>query len=167
MKCLLFLLFILSFVNTSFCQSYSRGFQPHPKRTFHLELGTGIVTSDGRFGGGYSIEPQYTFANNVSIGFELSHRNFQLGNSNEPHKVNSFSPSIQIKGRSNKIAPFIGGRIGYFKVYDIDDTEPSSFGTMGASLNYGMYAWVVKLGMEASFYEPYGGSLFLYIKIRI
>ncbi|MEQ8906309.1 hypothetical protein [Ekhidna sp.] len=160
------LLFSLFLCCSLYGQLNVGGFQPHPRQVFHLEGGVGGVISEGRFGGAFSIEPQYTFANNISIGFEFNHKNFQLGDSNEPHKVNSFSPSFQVRSKERPFASYIGGRFGYYRIYDIDDTDPPSFGTIGAAFNCGIYAWVVNLGMEVSVYRPYGGAMFLYLKLQ-
>ncbi|WP_420317818.1 hypothetical protein [Ekhidna sp.] len=168
MKFLLYLIFILSLSYSSFCQSYSRGFQLHPSKSFHLQVGTGISVSDGAFGQAYFLEPQLTFANNASLGFEMSYKNYKWLGSRH-HKLNSFLLTYQVSKQGKVIKPYFSARLGYFRFHRMKDREMPSYGTFGGGLTSGIFISIVNIGIEMHWYTKYqpiegGGGIF--IKIR-
>lgn len=161
-------LFLFSFAHLSFCQSYSKGFQLHPSQSFHLQIGTGLSVSDGAFGQAYFLEPQLTFANNASFGFEMSYKNYKwFGGSH--HKLNSFLISYQVRKHGKYIIPYFSGRLGYFRLHRMKDQEQPSYGTFGGGLTSGVFISIVNIGLEMYWYaksQPIDGAGGIFIKLR-
>lgn len=135
---------------------------------FHIEVGAGAAQIAELFSLGGSIEPQYTFKNQVSIGLEFTHHAFEtFGNNdqsrpNQPHKFNSYLISVQ------KLAKpfFVSLQTGVYHVYDVKYTGDEVI-SLGASIDAGLYVGAFKLGFEASFYKTYDTQWAMILRLRI